>query len=154
MSPFLLIVLGALVIAGFLWFNAQPAARKGAAAFKLIFLTIVVTLVVLTVSGRIHWLGGAFAALLILFKKYGFLMRFVPVLNRLFKARKSPPSNTTEMSRTQALDILGLKEPCSRDDIIQAHRKLMQRLHPDQGGNTYLAAQLNAARDCLLEDQS
>lgn len=55
-----------------------------------------------------------------------------------------------EMVHDEALAILGLNAGASREDILQAHRKLMQKLHPDRGGNDYLAAQLNQARDTLL----
>jgi curved DNA-binding protein CbpA len=55
------------------------------------------------------------------------------------------------MSRDEALEILGLKPDANRDDVIQAHRRLIQKLHPDRDGSAYLAARINEARDRLLE---
>ena len=46
--------------------------------------------------------------------------------------------------------MLGLAEDASADDIVAAHRKLMQKLHPDRGGNDYLASKINQAKDFLL----
>ena len=54
------------------------------------------------------------------------------------------------MGRTEALAVLGLNENASDADVTAAHRKLMQKLHPDRGGNDYLAAKLNQAKDALL----
>jgi DnaJ domain len=59
-----------------------------------------------------------------------------------------PPSG--QMERKEALSILGLEEGASDEEIVSAHRKLMQKLHPDRGGNDYLAAKLNQAKDTLL----
>lgn len=57
-----------------------------------------------------------------------------------------------EMSLQRAADILGLDPNATRDDIIAAHRRLIQHLHPDQGGSSYLAAEINEARRTLLEN--
>ena len=54
------------------------------------------------------------------------------------------------LSESEALDILGLDPGASREEIIQAHRRMMQKVHPDHGGSNYLAARINEAKACLL----
>lgn len=56
-----------------------------------------------------------------------------------------------QMSREEALEVLGLDEDAGADEIREAHRRLMQQVHPDKGGSDYLAAQINRARDVLLK---
>lgn len=55
-----------------------------------------------------------------------------------------------EMDAEQALAVLGLDAGASKTDIIDAHRRLMQKLHPDRGGTDYLAATLNRAKKVLI----
>ncbi len=56
------------------------------------------------------------------------------------------------VSQRQAREVLGVEEGASKKDIISAHKRLMQKMHPDRGGSDYLAGQINKARDILLKD--
>ena len=60
---------------------------------------------------------------------------------------------TGAMSRREAYEVLGLPEGAGQTDIIQAHRALMKKFHPDHGGSTALAARVNQAKDVLMQRQ-
>tara|TARA_B100001123_G_scaffold121554_1_gene141485 strand:- start:127 stop:630 length:504 start_codon:yes stop_codon:yes gene_type:complete len=72
-----------------------------------------------------------------------------------WKTRESSSNNTgnsLDMDIDQALEILGLAPNPTKSQIIDAHRRLILANHPDRGGSTFLASQINKAKEVLLQN--
>lgn len=230
----LLIIFAVIVLSVLKLIKKTPQSQQKALYWKIGLGTLGIALVLLAVTGRIHWIGAMIGALLPLLRQaLPALIRFFPLLQPLFNrktqaAGPSPncsevqtallkmtlnhdtqqlsgevisgpmagqqldsldlaqlqslldychqkdeesskilltylthrfgsdwqqpdqPGNSAELTEQSALDILGLKAGASKEDIIRAHRRIMQKVHPDRGGSDFLAAQTNAAKDFLL----
>lgn len=249
MNPLGLILLALIAAGGWLWLKRQPPANRGRATLKLLLILIFLGLLLLAITGRMHWLGALVALLLPLAQRLlPLLLRLLPWLQQI-RRRRSPGqsgsgrrstvrspmltmtldhdsgaidgevlsgplrgralsslrqeefldllaqcrasdrdsarlletyldkrfgarwraddpqqaasdepdqdstvSADSPMTRAEALEILGLAPDAGREEIIAAHRRLMQRNHPDRGGSSWLAARINAARSLLLKE--
>lgn len=108
------------------------------------------------------WLAATFAIgfaiLLLVVTRGALLVVAVPLLWPLlahYRRRPPgapPPAADGRMSVAEAYAALGLAPGASVAEVREAHRRLMQRVHPDHGGSDWLAARLNEARDILGGD--
>ena len=67
-----------------------------------------------------------------------------------YSGSESGGNDRAAMTREEAYEILGLDGNASVSDIKEAHRKLMDKNHPDHGGSNFLATKINQAKDVLL----
>ena len=117
-------------------------------------------LVLLLVSGKLNLLTALSGLVLASLSKLPQVLKLWGVWNRVKQTQQNKanssdggrrPPSSTDMSREQALKILGLMDGATRKEITMAYKRLMQKLHPDRGGSQVLAAEVNRARDVLLK---
>lgn len=79
-----------------------------------------------------------------------YLDRREPAWRRTGEGAASSPAGSSAMDEAEALEVLGLPRGATPGEIKAAHRRLMAKVHPDHGGSTYLASQINRAKEFLL----
>lgn len=79
---------------------------------------------------------------------------FAALLYALYILGKRALTSTAMMSVTEAAKLLDVAPDADPALIIEAHKRLIAKVHPDAGGTSQLAAQVNRARDTLLRNIS
>jgi DnaJ-domain-containing protein 1 len=134
--------LALLWLLGRLFISAAPATLARAVRW-LAALLVAVAIAVFVYAGRETLAAALVPAFL------AALLRWRPSGARDPRAGDDA-EHAPRMTRAEALRILDLQEGASDEEIRDAHRRLMVRVHPDRGGSTFLAAKLNEAREVLL----
>lgn len=80
------------------------------------------------------------------------LPMFLPLVWLLIQPSPASPSPPRTMDIAEARKVLGVAPGADAEAIRSAHRRLVARVHPDQGGSADLAGRVNAARDILLAE--
>ena len=123
---------------------------------KVALWASVAIVLVLAATGRAHWLMGVIAGLIGIASRAVQLAAYFPILKKFLsdddhaRTQSSPTMNSNTMSRADAAQILGVSEDASEQETKEAHKKLMQKCHPDRGGTDALAAQINKAKELML----
>ena len=120
--------------------------RKYQSLLKIIFGTILLILSIFLLFRGFYYFSGPLLAISLWLTRLKTLYNFY---NLFFRNNKKNIS----MDKNEAFEILGLDLSATRDDIINAHRSLIEKNHPDKGGSDYLSAKINKARDILLSDE-
>ena len=158
----LLIIIAVAAIAYMLWFKVKKA--KGEEKKKLVIWTIagsvIVVLGFLAVTGRLNFITAAVTGVVAMLPKAVQLLRYLPILdkfrqhasnsNQQHRQNNQQASANSTMDKKQACEILGIEPDACKEDIIKAHKRMMQKVHPDRGGSDFLAAQINQAKNTLL----
>jgi len=232
----LLAIAAAAIAIYYLWrVRSMPPHKQRSGYIKFLLGLMIALVVVLTLTGRMHWVGAAITGAFVFLRQIlPWVIRALPFLNKLrerntqsgqssiqtnhlsatldhgsghiegkiiegphkgwllselsimqledllthyqaedeesaelleayIDQRRQQADQNTEQQRTanraasdqsaraEALAILGLDEGSTEEEVVSAHRSLIQKLHPDRGGNDFLAAKINQAKDILLK---
>ncbi len=169
---FPLLILGVALLAGGLlageWFSTADPKTLVKTLKWLLFGVIGAVVLFFVFTGRLAWAMASLPALLPWLVRARRAHQMYTFFSRLWGGGQGRPGGADGgahggqdsgdgarggiMTREEAWKILGLEPGAGKHEIKAAHHRLISGLHPDHGGSTYLAAQINRAKDILLKN--
>ena len=136
------------------WYRKSSPEKRNKSLITLMLYGVGAALLILVVTGKIPWLFAIVSAAVPWINR---VLTMHAIWQRFSGHRQSGPRSsrqspgTASMSVEEALEVLGLQPGASKEEIVTAHKRLMQKIHPDKGGSGYLARRINQAKDVLLD---
>jgi hypothetical protein len=160
MYQLLVILFIVLAVLGIRHISKQPEDIRPSLRLRYGLYALLGLAILLVFSGKLHWVAGAIAAILPIIQRFfPLLVRFLPFfknkVTETSQKKTSTPSNAmdAEMDLKRALQVFGFEALPSEEKVVQRHRELMQKNHPDRGGSDFLASQINQAKEVLVNAQ-
>ena len=138
------------------WYSKADKDKRNKSLITILLYGVAAALLILVVTGRIPWLFAMISAATPWINRFLTMKhlwnRFQGQPGQQQHTGSAPPNSKIGQAMTteEALKVLGLEAGATEQEITDAHKKLMQKIHPDRGGSGYLASQINQAKDTLL----
>ncbi|MFT5117074.1 MAG: DnaJ family protein C protein 19 [Kiritimatiellia bacterium] len=161
MFQLIIIIFIVLIIISLRNIRREAPKKRAALILRYGLYAMALLLVGLVITGRVHWIAVAGAALLPILKPlFALALRFLPFIKKKTTTNGSKNDTNTNdsnqsvtnlMDTDQALKVFGFTAMETEERIVQRHRELIQKNHPDRGGSDFLAAQVNQAKTVLMD---
>jgi len=152
--------IGALLFGVKRW-QSLPAEKQMSFARKWLMYGVAAVILTLVLTGKAHWLMGVLATLLALAGRVAQFAQYAPLFKKMMgeetesatqgkSEQNSVAASSQGMTKGEAADILGVSRDAPAEVVRLAHKRLIQKMHPDRGGSDALAKQINLAREVML----
>ena len=148
------------------WFARQKTKKIAKGVRTLIVILSLLIAIILAIGGRILFSLPLFFLALSALKIKGLtafqIWQLWRILNFLrstgrysYFGQNNQPSSSSSLTTEECYKVLGLKKPCSKEDVIRAATQLQKKIHPDLNKNQnteYLSKIVNNAKDTILKN--
>ncbi len=150
------------------WFARQKTQKIAKSVRSLIVILSLLIAIILAIGGRILFSLPLFFLALSALKIKGLtafqiwqiwrLLNYLRATGRYSyfgQNNQSSSSSTENLTTEECYKMLGLKKPCSKQEVIKAAAQLQKKIHPDLNKNQnteYLSKIVNNAKDTILKN--